>query len=372
MYGGHQLAATVVVGLCGSRKRPPGDERSRAECIRPAGENCAEPFLFARHQTCFNPPEMPAIDSGFCCELSVAEREPIVASAAADTRVWLVLEVPAPWPAKGYDEIELPVEVRAAITRWSTALDGVRVQLVRSEHRKHGATDLEFFVGFSGTEHCGVVKHTLGDLSELPEVDVPAVTEALRTGGEPPSGRRLSKPLILVCTHGKRDRCCAKWGLPIYRLAASDERCEVWQTTHLGGHRFAPTLLCLPQGVCYGRLEPQEVRPLLEATVRGEMFALDRLRGRTTLAPAQQAAEHFVRAHTGATELAALDVGEPRPLGPGSGQGDEAVFEVEVGRGAERFAVEVARRPMGGSAPGSCGKPPAPVVGWVLRTLQPV
>ena len=60
--------------------------------------------------------------------------------------------------------------------------------------------------------------------------------------------------LWLVCTNGRRDRCCAEMGRPIAAALAARWPEETWETTHLGGHRFAGTLLALPSGHTLGRL----------------------------------------------------------------------------------------------------------------------
>jgi hypothetical protein len=65
---------------------------------------------------------------------------------------------------------------------------------------------------------------------------------------------------ILVCTHGANDAACGKFGYPVYNLlrakyaAGSEGRLRVWRTSHIGGHRFAPTLLDFPEGRYWGHL----------------------------------------------------------------------------------------------------------------------
>lgn len=64
---------------------------------------------------------------------------------------------------------------------------------------------------------------------------------------------------ILVCTHGSRDPCCGKFGYPIYNQLASrhaGEGLRVWRASHIGEHRFAPTLMDFPEGRYWGHLEP--------------------------------------------------------------------------------------------------------------------
>ena len=57
-----------------------------------------------------------------------------------------------------------------------------------------------------------------------------------------------------------RDKCCARFGQPFFRDALrSAKRGElpntrIWKVSHIGGHRFAPTAISLPDGRYYGRL----------------------------------------------------------------------------------------------------------------------
>jgi (2Fe-2S) ferredoxin len=98
-------------------------------------------------------------------------------------------------------------------------------------------------------------------------------------------------PLYLVCTHGRHDPCCASRGRPVIaRLAAA--RGGVWQASHLGGCRFAPTVLVLPLGLMYGRVPPAAVDDLVAATEAGQVHP-GVLRGRIGISPVAQAAIGF-------------------------------------------------------------------------------
>lgn len=85
---------------------------------------------------------------------------------------------------------------------------------------------------------------------------------------QPPSGTRD----LLVCTHGAVDACCAKFGYPVYRQLrqianASPHPIRVWRSTHFGGHRFAATLLDMPEGRYWGRLKPRHLPHLVHRDV---------------------------------------------------------------------------------------------------------
>ncbi len=73
---------------------------------------------------------------------------------------------------------------------------------------------------------------------------------------------------LLVCTHGAVDACCAKFGYPVYRSLRqiAEETAgavRVWRCTHFGGHRFAATLLDMPEGRYWGRLKAEHMPRLV-------------------------------------------------------------------------------------------------------------
>jgi hypothetical protein len=113
------------------------------------------------------------------------------------------------------------------------------------------------------------------------------------------AGAPVDHPLFLVCTHGKHDRCCAVYGRPLYesvRELVEDE--WVWQSSHVGGDRFAGNLVALPDGVYYGRVDAGEALPVVEAALEGRVH-LPHYRGRSCHPFPAQAAERAVREETG-------------------------------------------------------------------------
>ena len=149
------------------------------------------------------------------------------------------------------------------------------------------------------------------------------------------AGEAIDHPLFLVCTHGKHDRCCAKYGRPLYHAVREQVEEEwVWQSTHVGGDRFAGNLVALPDGVYYGRVAPSDAWPLLECALKGQIH-LPRYRGRSCHSFPVQAAERAVREQTGLRGVA--DVRLLRL----DRDGEHWAVELEAG-GAD-FTVEVRR-----------------------------
>jgi (2Fe-2S) ferredoxin len=127
-------------------------------------------------------------------------------------------------------------------------------------------------------------------------------------------GKASPHPLLLVCTHGKHDACCARRGLPVFE--AMRELVDdgwVWQCSHVGGDRFAGNVVCLPEGVYYGRVEPADVLALLDVHLAGRI-QLDLYRGRSCHSFPVQAAERAVREASGALELDAPELVSTSPI----------------------------------------------------------
>ena len=124
--------------------------------------------------------------------------------------------------------------------------------------------------------------------------------------GVPPSA--MPRDLVpgqrryLVCTNGARDPCCAIRGPAVAQALARIVPGQVYECSHLGGHRFAANVLVLPDELCFGRLDARAAAGLAAELEEGRL-PLDHLRGRTTLRPEEQAAEILVRRELGLSRL---------------------------------------------------------------------
>ena len=115
-----------------------------------------------------------------------------------------------------------------------------------------------------------------------------------------------------MCTNGKRDRACARFGLPVYQAFETVAGEAAWQSTHLSGHRFAATALLLPHGLGCGRIALADV-PHLASEYRANRLVPDLYRGRSCYPAVVQAAEYYLRVESGVTELAAFRLVEAVP-----------------------------------------------------------
>ena len=131
-------------------------------------------------------------------------------------------------------------------------------------------------------------------------------------------GDRLDEPLFLVCTNGKRDACCALRGRALMNALQSEGSASVWECTHLGGHRFAANLVCLPDGIVYGRVTASDGPRLASEYAHGRLDPRF-LRGRSTWPGPAQVAEQTLRQRlsldgTRAVSLVEADVTDERAI----------------------------------------------------------
>ncbi|WP_109506634.1 sucrase ferredoxin [Nocardioides speluncae] len=249
------------------------------------------------------------------------ELEPLAGTAPTDS-TFLLVEYAGPWARNAVAESGLPDVVRAYLQ----ALDGVRVQLIR---RHGGAADggVRIFAAHLGADETWIETTVLDSHEDLCSLDLTGLGAGQRPGLTP-----YTDHLWLVCTNGRRDLCCAKQGRPVAGALAAEWPAQTWETNHLGGHRFAATLLALPSGYCLGRLDEESAvtacRALAEGTVDDAVT-----RGRAGQSAAAQVAELAVRRESGCWA-----VDEVRVVAADGGA-------VAVESAGQQWEVEVATRP---------------------------
>ena len=220
---------------------------------------------------------------------------------AGRTAAWLVLEHTGHWGRDVLDGSALGEELSAALKE---AVDRAKLKFLLihqpGEQRRalHGEPDAEgnlthrVFYAISTPGEERLYSFSVSTPEQLLDLPLDNPEELIQATG----AELMDSPLILVCTHSKRDRCCALRGRPIAaHLADVLPPGATWECSHTGGHRFAPVGIVLPTGYTYGRLsEPSAMVAYLSLAGRS-VPSLHGLRGRSTDTPAEQAADVAVR-----------------------------------------------------------------------------
>lgn len=216
-----------------------------------------------------------------CSALAEQLDEPMIGSV--DHRVrWLLVEDRSAWGHSAVADVLGPDLAAAIKARRMRAL------LIR---RREGdpASDATRRAILVDTDVGVMAVRSVTDLAELS----PLLDASVADFGAP-----LADPIFLVCTNGKRDACCALRGRALVGALVgalgADHAERVWECTHLGGHRFAGNLVCLPHGVIYGRVGAADGPRLAEAYLAGRLDPL-LLRGRSAWPAPAQVAEVALR-----------------------------------------------------------------------------
>ncbi|MEU3615188.1 sucrase ferredoxin [Streptomyces sp. NPDC006872] len=246
-----------------------------------------------------------------CATVSRNLDEPI-SGTAATARTWLLLEQPGPWGADALTSSHLDPALGRALE--AAAKDtGVRIALIRrpGRHADPGMPPPVRHVYAAHTTPGNIWLHsaTTTDPGRLLDLDMAALGRGEHhTFDSALRGRaHTGDPLALVCTNGKRDRCCALLGRPLAAELAASGVQGAWEVTHLGGHRFSPTLLVLPHGYAYGRAEAHTVKEVLHGVQEGRIV-VEGCRGSSAWERPGQAAELAVRAATGEDAAEVLSI----------------------------------------------------------------
>lgn len=299
----------------------------------------------------------PALPDTACSVLSRTLNEPLAGTAATAT-TWLCLEQPGPWGRDALRDSHLDPAVGAELAD-RAAGTGVRIVLIRRPGRhpdRHTPRPARVYLAHTAPGRTALRASTVAEAKHLLDFDF-AAWGAGDIGG---FGAAQDGPLLLVCTNGRRDVCCAVLGRPIAEGLAADHGEAVWEATHLGGHRFAPTALLLPTGYAYGALDTDFAHDLLS---RPDV-AVDRCRGRSTWAAPGQVAELAIRDHLQAYGADDLIIGAAE-------RGADGNWLVPVThRDGRAWQVAVSEREGPVARPASCGATPGPAVTHLAHRIM--
>jgi hypothetical protein len=256
-----------------------------------------------------------------CSARSERAGEPL-AGTASTIRRWLLIEHPGPWGRDGLVDARLThgLGPKLRLLERSTA---ARVLLIRRPGRASAGAVTCYAVDTAGPWTGRVL---------LSSVDEAAALD--------PSSRQdfddVEGPLVVVCTHGRRDPCCAERGRPLARATSVAFPDATWESTHVGGDRFAGNLVLFPHGLYFGRVEPERGPEVVRAYTKGTIV-LDLFRGRSSHPTHVQAADIALRISLGidGVDLVALE-GATR-------EDDHAIVTFAVPGG--RYAVTLERSP---------------------------
>jgi hypothetical protein len=233
------------------------------------------------------------MQSFFCAQESRESGEDPIANGE-NYLTYILIEFPPPWLKNAFDSKLIPPELHTLQEEIESTDDSVIFLAIYNEsiqQKDAGRViiyrqDCGLFTGYSKQEL------TVSNLNQV----APIIKEYLYNHKISINSVESPTRDILICTHGSRDKCCARYGNPFYRQAKrivnnlSLNHVRIWQTSHFGGHRFAPTAIDFPEGRYYARLDAESFTAIL--TRKGNIDSIKPIyRGWGILPPAAQVLE---------------------------------------------------------------------------------
>jgi hypothetical protein len=221
-----------------------------------------------------------------CSDASRARDEPLLATASRVAR-WVLVEQCGPWGPPAVPLARMDPELGRHLTAEADRL-GARLVLLRHPRGVDCPPGRTVFVADSRPGSEAVLHRHVDSDAELTALSLPG------DGGPTEGWEPFGEPLLLVCTHGRHDRCCATRGRPVAEALSRRWPGRTWECSHIGGDRFAPNVVVLPEGFYLGRLDPSNAVAAVDGVAHGRL-PVGHLRGRSSLPLQVQAAQHFAR-----------------------------------------------------------------------------
>lgn len=236
-------------------------------------------------------------DQAFRCSDDARSRGDRSAGTAPPARNWFLVEQDGSWAASAWAGLAVGDDARDQLEELLEDAEA-RLMLIRRPGRGadrtgdheavsrrrwcviHQADDREPQVVWGRAANDAELVAAAGLFTD-PDADVVRIAA--------PAQGRPGPEIVLVCTHGRKDVCCAVRGRPVAARVAELWPDAAWECTHTGGDRFAGNLIVLPDGACYGGLDPADVEHVVTAHLDGRVDPAH-LRGPSGHRPPVQAA----------------------------------------------------------------------------------
>jgi hypothetical protein len=236
---------------------------------------------------------MSMYGSSFCSNQSLLSHENLIGTVPL-TKVYVLIEHKQPWANEALESKDITQELRLITEKYRKFAQFI---LISNQYTKQKDEVKVIFYIMNDNEQ--LQRDFTSYEAEFSNYEqIYEVIKNYFVNQQLPSTTRSTKNRnLLICTHGGFDRCCGKYGKPFYIKSneilhnlSADEKVEIWESSHFGGHRFAPTMIDFPDGRYYGRLNEDIFTSIINRT--GELTqTLSSYRGWSILPKVAQVVE---------------------------------------------------------------------------------
>lgn len=182
-------------------------------------------------------------------------------TAPTNIKYFLFVEIPKPWPEKEKSIEGFPSFV------YGLAKGTLKLHLIApGEFSQEGYKKVIFFkIAENDAGH-----YTRREYS-IPDTERDELITSLLTGNSDQFNnyKNTDKDVrdFFICGHATHDYCCGQYGNALYESFGSYLKehkesyptVKIWQTTHLKGHKFAPTIADFPEGRYWAHLTEKKL-----------------------------------------------------------------------------------------------------------------
>jgi len=212
----------------------------------------------------------------FCAQACYQAGESMI-GMTANNQHYVLVECPLPWPHQAAEAKPVPENLQALMTELRETQQSVRFLFIYNQTLKLRQGNRVIILTLPQGRTQGFYKYE-SQVNDLAQV-APLIRNYLADGTNADLEDSSAIRDILVCTHGTHDKCCGKYGKPFYqeacKITASFPNVRVWQSSHFGGHRFAPTAIDFPEGRFYGFLNRDFFTSILQRA--GDISCLNQI-----------------------------------------------------------------------------------------------
>jgi len=212
-----------------------------------------------------------------------------------EASIYFLLEYNGVWGSHVIDENDLSADVMNHLK----SVPDAKTLFIRQPGQSGWTDDkITLYIAVSEAQPPALYHLNLNSYDDILSLDLNAIIagDALQP---------VDEQLYAVCTNGRRDVCCSKYGVALVESLAKQVGTAAWRISHMGGHRFAATMLCFPHGIGYGYLDAEHAPAVIESYTNGRML-LDHYRGWSIHPQPAQAADYFLRSQHGLDAIDAV------------------------------------------------------------------
>lgn len=217
----------------------------------------------------------------FCAKSSLENKDGLIGTASGFNKL-LLIEYNETFEDKAFVNSNIDELVKQKIQEEFIVNSDTRLLLIKRDNPKN-INKINVFAIYNDYNNLSINHFMINAYSEFLEMDLEEIFKK----------NNYSDSFYLVCTNGKKDKCCGKFGMKIYKDLIS-KNADVWQCTHVGGDRFAPNIIAIPSLINYGHVENEDLQEIIDCTNKKEVY-LKKYRGSSSLSLYNQAAEGFIR-----------------------------------------------------------------------------